>query len=38
MKKCFETISYNAGNPREFAIPSNRFQEWEKTLKDNLAP
>jgi hypothetical protein len=25
MKKCFETISYNAGKPREFAVNSNRF-------------
>ncbi len=38
MKKCCETISYGAGRPREFAVNSNRFPDWERILKDNLSP
>ena len=37
MKKCFDTINYKHGNPREFAINSNRYQDWEKILKENLS-
>jgi aubergine len=38
MGKCLEQINYSAQQPREFPIRSNRFQDWERTLKDNLNP
>jgi len=38
MGKCFDTINYDSQRPKEFAIRSNQFREWEKVLKANLNP
>ena len=38
MQKCFEQINYKVGRPREFPVRTNRFQDWEQSLKSSLNP
>ena len=38
MCKCFEQFNYKVQKPREFPVRSNRFQDWEQLIRDNLNP
>lgn len=38
MMKCTETFGYEVAKPREFAIRTNRFDEWERTIRENINP
>jgi hypothetical protein len=38
MGQCFEQFRYNVSKPREFAVRSNNFRDWEKMIRDNLNP
>lgn len=38
MMKCTETFGYDVMKPREFSIRTNRFEDWEQTIKANINP
>lgn len=36
MEKCTESFDFRVNKPKEFKIRTNRFEDWERTIKDNL--
>jgi len=38
MIKCTETFGYEVSKPREFPIRTNRFEDWERAIRDNINP
>ncbi len=36
MQKCTETFGYEINKPREFSIRSTRFEDWERSIKENI--
>jgi aubergine len=38
MMKCTETFGYEVTKPKEFAIRTNRFDDWQRVVKENLNP
>lgn len=38
MMKCTETFGYEVMKPREFAVRSNRFDEWENVIRQSINP
>ncbi len=36
--KCTESFQYEVKKPREFPIKSNRYEDWERVIKENINP
>ena len=36
LNKCTESFAYDVKKPREFPIRTNRFEDWEKVIRENI--